>query len=363
MQMAALSALFDSTVLLVPCAPRENPVGEKALEGHNLSVVPLSFPRGIGLKRKLDMPVWLARNGPALFREFRRADAVHTPIPGDVGTVGMLLAFLFRKPLFVRHCGNWFVQRTVAERFWKWFMQRFAGGRNVMVATGGPPEAPRENTPEVRWIFSTSLTEQQLSRLGMVRDSPSANGPRLILVGRQEYGKGTDKLIECIPLLVNDCPHLQLDVVGDGTALPEFRQLACSLGIADHVHFHGALEHARVLNLLQTGDLFCFPTASEGFPKAVLEALACGLPVVTTKVSVLPRLIGTGCGVVIEEPTAPALAQGIRHCLADEERYRKMSRQAVATARPYSLERWRDSIAVLLREAWGELQKTNGRSG
>ena len=49
----------------------------------------------------------------------------------------MLFAFVLRKPLFVRHCGNWFVQTTAAEHFWKWFMVRFAGGRNVMIATGG----------------------------------------------------------------------------------------------------------------------------------------------------------------------------------------------------------------------------------
>jgi glycosyltransferase involved in cell wall biosynthesis len=103
--------------------------------------------------------------------------------------------------------------------------------------------------------------------------------------------------------------------------------------------------------------VFCFPTASsEGFPKVVLEALACGLPVVTTRVSALPELIGTGCGVLLDEVTPAAVAEGVRLCLSDGERYRAMSGAAVRTAREYSLERWRDSIGELLRAAWGPLR-------
>ena len=169
MQMRALSELFEATVIVVPCAENKTRAGEMPLVGRNLSVIPVSFPPGAGLRRKLSIPLWLLRNGPALLREIRRTHAVHAPIPGDIGTVGMLLALLFRKPLFVRHCGNWFVQRTAAERFWKWFMERFAGGRNVMLATGGAVDRPSSRNPDVRWIFSTSLTEQELEECGVRR--------------------------------------------------------------------------------------------------------------------------------------------------------------------------------------------------
>src|SRR6185369_1529040 len=135
--MQALSDLFDETTLVVPCASPLSRVGEISLEGHNLSVAPLTTPAGRGLARKLGLPFWLLRNTPAILRELMKADAVHAPIPGDVGTIGMILAFILRKPLFVRHCGNWLNPVTTAEHFWKWFMERFAGGRQVMLATGG----------------------------------------------------------------------------------------------------------------------------------------------------------------------------------------------------------------------------------
>src|SRR5207237_6604357 len=130
--------------------------GEIPLTGRNLTVSPLTEPSGGGAWRKLALLSWVAHNGGAIWREARRADAVHAPIPGDVGTIGMLVAFVLRKPLFVRHCGNWLKPRTVAEHFWRWCMERFAGGRNVMMATGGATEPPSSKNLEVRWIFSTS---------------------------------------------------------------------------------------------------------------------------------------------------------------------------------------------------------------
>ena len=87
--------------------------------------------------------------------------------------------------------------------------------------------------------------------------------------------------------------------------------------------------------------------------------MGAGLPVVATRVSVLPRLLGEGAGVLVEECNPEAVAAGVRICLSDRERYRAMSRCAVATARRYSLERWRDTVGDRLRRAWGPLQCAN----
>jgi glycosyltransferase involved in cell wall biosynthesis len=112
-----------------------------------------------------------------------------------------------------------------------------------------------------------------------------------------------------------------------------------------------------VLQLLQQADVFCYPTAaSEGFPKVVLEALACGLPVVTTRVLVLPELLASGCGLLIDEPTPRALADAVAGVAADGDRYRAMSARAVETARRYSLENWRGEIGERLQRAWGPLR-------
>jgi hypothetical protein len=352
--MRALSELFEATTLVVPCLVKEAQTGEVEISGRNLSIAPLTIPHGQGFWRKLALSGWLLRNIPTLMREILRADAVHTPIPGDIGTIGMLLACLMRRPLFVRHCGNWFVQKTAAEHFWKWFIERFAGGRRVMLATGGAQTPPSSRNAAVQWIFSTSLEEDALKTCLTHRVQRKLDQPRLIIACRQDVEKGTGLVIESLPQIIEHIPAVRLDVVGDGPALSAFKELANHFGVSERVTFHGKVGHDQVMDLLKSAHLFCYPTrASEGFPKVVLDALACGLPVVTTNVSVLPQLIGGGGGILIDRPSTTLLAQAVVSILREEQSYQTMSTIAIQTAQAYSLERWRDTISHRLQTAWG----------
>jgi glycosyltransferase involved in cell wall biosynthesis len=359
--MKAISELFDETRLVVPVASVRRAAGEVALSGHNLSVVPVEVPAGQDLRRKLGLPRWLLRNLATIIREIRNADAVHTPIPGDLGTIGMLVAMALRKPLFIRYCGNWLVRKTLAERLWGWLLQRKAGARTVVLATGGGPTPPSSRNSSLRWIFASSLTQSELRRYATVRHAPSPHGPKLVIACRQERKKGTGEVIESLRLLEKTYPNISFDVIGEGVHLSEFRETAERCNVAPRVRFHGKVNHAGVMELLSGSDLFCFPTrASEGFPKAVLEALACGLPVVSTRVSVLGDLLSAGGGVLLDDISPEAIAAGIDWCLGDDARYRQLSADAIRIAAAYSLEVWRDTIGAHLTAGWGSLRARDG---
>ena len=356
-QMKAISELFDETRLVLPVAPVQRAAGEVALSGHNLTIVPVAVPEGQDLRRKLRLPAWLLGNLPTIVSEIRRADAVHTPIPGDLGSIGMLVAMALRKPLFIRYCGNWLVRKTLAERLWGWLLQREAGTRTVVLATGGGKNPPSARNPNIRWIFASSLTESELRQYGKIRNAPSVDGPRLVIACRQERKKGTGEVIESLGLLDRKYPAISFDVVGEGVHLSEFRATAERFNVADRVRFHGKVDHVGVMKLIAGADLFCFPTrASEGFPKAVLEALACGVPVVSSRVSVLGDLLGEGGGALLDDVNPESIAAGIGWCLENDERYRKLSAQALRIAAQYSLEVWRDTIAANLTPGWGPLR-------
>lgn len=352
LQIEAISGLFTSTEIVVPCHEKGEMEGLSDLKGRRMSVRPLSIPAGTGLSRKIDMIRWTILNGPSIWRAVRKADAVHAPIPGDVGTIGMVIALLLRKPLFVRHCGNWLAPRTTAEKIWKWSMERLAGGRNVMMATGGSQESPSAKNPAVSWIFSTSLSNRQLAD-ATPRALPKELGPRLLIACRQEAKKGTDVVLLALKEISSEFRGATLDVVGGGSMLERYRKLAESYGVAERVVFHGRVEQSKVVELMKDAHLFCFPTtASEGFPKVVLEAMASGLPVITTNVSVLPNLVGRGCGVILEEPKPESLSTAVRDIIRKPDVYHSMSQKAIETAREYSLERWRDAIGHTLKESW-----------
>lgn len=359
MQMRALAELFDDFVVCVPVDDSASPRPGNPLAGTNLRVRALPHPTGRGVTRKLLFPLWTLRVAPTLLWEIHRADAVHAPIPGDVGTLGIVLSELLRKPLFVRHCGNWFAPRTRAERAWRWYMDRFGGGRRVMLATGGATVPPSEDG-KVDWIFSTSLDEEQVRALACERSLPARDEPvRLLLAGRQVAAKGTPIAIGAISRLRDRWP-LVMRVLGDGSDLSAFRRQAEDLGCADLVSFEGLVPHGDVLDALRWAHLFLLPTSSsEGFPKVVTESLAAGVPVVASSVGVLP-LILDGCGIIVDPLDAAGVADALEHLLRDPERYRALSSEAVARARDLTLERWQEEVGRRLLAAWGPL-RSDGR--
>jgi glycosyltransferase involved in cell wall biosynthesis len=182
-------------------------------------------------------------------------------------------------------------------------------------------------------------------------------------VARQDSAKGAGVVIQALPALLPQYPELRFSIVGEGAGISEFRHSAKELGVARNVVFCGKLAHREVMRVLAESDIFCFPTgASDGFPKAVLEGLASGLPLVATDVSVLPQLLQHGCGALMKERSPEAFVAAVRQVLSTPDNYETMSRQAIQTAKAYSLEAWRDTIREHLESAWGPLRREKGRS-
>ena len=343
--MMGVGSLFDEIEIIVPkCDPKNK--GEILFKDSKLTVSAFSFPQGLsGWKKKVMVLLWAITNIFYLIRKIKSADIVHVPIPSDFGTFGMLLTKWLRKPLFIRYCGNWLVSKTPSERFWKHFMIKHAGNNMVGFATGGGLEAPAPTNPNIKWIFSSSLMEEELDTLAKKSQNKTSNGAlKIVSVARQAKGKGTDKTIRAIAELPNQ--NIHFDVVGDGQDLNYFKKLTKELKLEDRVHFHGKLNNTRVLNVLLQADVFCFPTQSEGFPKAVMEAMACGLPVITNPVSVLPLMVGdTQSGILLKEGTHQEIAEKLSDFIDAPEQKDQFAKNALQSVKQYSLENWADFIA------------------
>ncbi len=210
-QMAALAERFAQTEVLVPARKVDSTTllaGEVPLVGPRLSVRAVSMPAGTGIVRKLGMLPWTLRTMPELSEgHVRRADVVHAPIPGDIGTVALQLAIILRKPLFVRHCGNWNSPRTSAEYSWRWLLERVAGRQAVVMATGGGTDAPSARNSKILWIFSTSLTAAELRAHARERVLPTERGLRLVIASRQDEQKGTRVVLEALALIADRMPN------------------------------------------------------------------------------------------------------------------------------------------------------------
>jgi glycosyltransferase involved in cell wall biosynthesis len=141
-------------------------------------------------------------------------------------------------------------------------------------------------------------------------------GPALLTVARLIEEKGHRFLIDALPGLLAEWPSLVSVFVGEGKCRDSLRDLARKKGVEQSCRFVGAQDD--VSDWYAAADVMVLPSLSEGFPFAVLEALAMSCPVVATAVNGVPEIIEEGkTGLLVPPRNAPALEQAVRTVLRD----------------------------------------------
>jgi len=154
----------------------------------------------------------------------------------------------------------------------------------------------------------------------------------VIYAGYLYKTKGLLELVAAFDRVHATHPDTVLVLCGGGKDESEIRA-AVSSGCAAEIHFLGPIAPDEVHRYLQASDVFTLPSYAEGMPNAVMEAMACGLPVVSTQVGGLPDALGNCKGAVLVPPKqVEPLAEALSMCLADADRLDQMSAEATAKA-------------------------------
>ncbi len=180
--------------------------------------------------------------------------------------------------------------------------------------------------------------------------STPATGQRawtVVCVARLNFEKGIDVLLHAWHLVHLEAPQAHLRIVGDGPLLAQLQCMAQKLAISDCITFVGT--QYDIPAQLYRGSIAVLPSRSEGMPNAILEAMACGIPCVATRVSGSEDLIQHGKnGLLVDVYDYPAMAQAILTLLRDPERvhvYGQAARKRIEQA--YSLDHITDIYVAL----------------
>lgn len=126
------------------------------------------------------------------------------------------------------------------------------------------------------------------------RSRPPEAGVRFICVGRLSPEKGQTGLLEVFARLAKERPNVRLDLVGDGPDSDELRQFVAKLGLSDTVAFLGRLPEEATLKEIAEADVLVLPSFMEGLPVVLMEAMAMGVPVISSRVAGIPELVRDG---------------------------------------------------------------------
>ncbi|ETX27781.1 glycosyltransferase [Roseivivax isoporae] len=147
---------------------------------------------------------------------------------------------------------------------------------------------------------------------------PRGRGADLLFVGRLARVKGVALLLRAVAALAERVPDLHLTLIGDGPDRAGLEAEARALGIAERCTFLGYRGQAEVAEALGHADLFVLPSFAEGVPVVLMEAMAAGLPVVTTRIAGVPELVEDGVsGLLVAPGDAGRLADALARLLAD----------------------------------------------
>ncbi|WP_434567172.1 glycosyltransferase [Vibrio chagasii] len=172
---------------------------------------------------------------------------------------------------------------------------------------------------------------------------------RFIHVARLEEVKNQRLLLDSLSRLGVD---YQLDILGDGSLRQELENYARQLGIYDKVQFHGAVRN--VGDFLSRSDAFVLTSKYEGLPMSVLEAMAYGLPIVSTDVGDLSQLVTNNCnGFLVQHHTPDDFSKALEEMMSlSDFSYSKMcSVSYKIVSRSYSI----DSIGLRWEKIYNEL--------
>lgn len=140
---------------------------------------------------------------------------------------------------------------------------------------------------------------------------------QILWVGRYKPGKDIETLIEAAKIILNKHDNVKFLLVGNGPLQNNIKMYASKLDKSEKIRFIDHISNDKMPDIYNESDVFVLPSIDEGVPRTMLEAMACGLPVVGTKLPQLTYLI-TGCGLLVPKRDPQALAEGILKIISDE---------------------------------------------
>lgn len=274
----------------------------------------------------------LAVHVAGLVRRLGRFDRVHAHFVDRAALVALVVGRLVDLPYSATaHANDIYVDPVLLP-------EKVAAAEFVATCTGANArhlEAVVPDSGKIRRIYHGL----DVDAYAAAERAPSER-PTLLAVGQLKEKKGFAHLVEACRILAESGRAVRCDIVGDGPLRDDLQAAIDAAGVGEAVTLRGALSHHDVVAAYRRADVFVLPCVTgadgdrDGIPNVILEAMASGLPVVSTDHSGIPEAVEHGTTGLLVPPGDPAaLAEALAHLVDDADlraRFGEMGRKQVA---------------------------------
>lgn len=297
--------------------------------------------------------------GPALLANGARPDVIHVHSFFGIGLEALLDGACLRIPVlgtnhttiagfapYIPVPANW------ATAYVTWFYNRCdmvtAPSASVFDELGADalrrPHRVVSNPIDVDLFAPAQANERDAlrARFGLA-------GPTITCAGRIAPEKNIGVVLRALAVLRDFGITAELAIAGHGSHEAALRALAQESGIGAQVHFLGTLAQDELARVFQVSDIFTIMSTSETQSMVMLQAMACGLPVIAARTRALPEFVGSDNGVLVDPHDAGELARALADLLASPEQRQSFGARGRAYAERYGIEAVTDEWEVLYR--------------
>jgi glycosyltransferase involved in cell wall biosynthesis len=342
--------LFPQVQIAAPLRLEKPPSDCLAFTRSNIEILPQPERGGETLAAKIIQALSLPWMVYKLSTAMRNADAIQVRCPGNLGLLGVLLAPLFFRYRVAKYAGQWngYAGEAQSYRLQRRILRSMWWNAPVLVY-GKWPRQPGHVIP----FFTSVLESQHLERAQKSAENKQPHQPlRILFVGRLTYSKNVHVLLNALQIIREKGAAFEVRIVGDGPELPALQRQAAELQLSDAITFTGGLAFEEVLAQYEWADVLVLASETEGWPKAIAEAMAFGLVCIGSNRGLVPQMLAEGRGLLVEPGDEIALASALQEIAVGKIDFASISHKASKWAQRYSLNGLREAIRDLLIREW-----------
>ncbi|NER12166.1 glycosyltransferase [Leptobacterium flavescens] len=280
-----------------------------------------------------------------LIREISKADHIHLRCPGNIGLLASVVQVFFpSKKKTVKYAGNWDpkAKQPLSYKLQKKILSNSFLTRNCKVLVYGTwPDQSKNVFP----FFTASYSEAD-KREVVERDYSS--GLKMVFVGTLSEGKRPLYAVTLIRELIRNGVDIELDIYGEGVKRSELEKYIEENNLEESVCLHGNVDKSEIQSVLRQTHFLILPSKSEGWPKAVAEAMFWGCIPIATPVSCVSYMLDEGRRGLLINTDLESDVKRISDALKDKEKLRQMAVEASTWSRQFTLEKFDKEIQKLL---------------